>query len=478
MENNISIMTGGPGTGKSNTIIRICNHFNKNKIPFKILSPTGTSSQSLKDALSNHNKKNKDNEHNYGDDIMTIDKFIKMNDNLDNRDLQIEMIVIDEFSMVGLKKFNQLIRILNLVRILKKIIIVGDPNQLPSIQIGNILHDFINYGIYEQENMNNFMIQKKKLIPCATLTTVHRTDCDEIMQITNAIVCNTPEKIIGNTNDKFKYFNNLSNIYQRINSYKNEIHNTMLLIHTNKGDWGCDVINKEISNILVPTNSEYNGFKIKDRIICTKNGLYDTDKNLNNGDIFYMDNITQNPLIFHLSKYKESSEIIKINQTEISHFKLAWAISIHKSQGKEWNNVIVMIPNFNIHMLNRNLLYTATTRCKKECNILCESDSLLIKCLRNTIQLNPTILQIDNIFHRHKLTNHINENNNMTKDNQKIIPVEKKNILYNEQKITSCPNENNNAIKDTRKIIPVKKIKILHNKHSTYVQRSISDFFK
>lgn len=482
LRHNISIITGGPGTGKSNTIINICNHFHKTGITFKILSPTGTASRSLVNALDKNNKQNKERICDYFNDIITIDKFITTYNNLKQIDISTKVIIIDEFSMIGLKKFSQLIEILRLSESFNKMIIVGDPNQLPSIQTGNILHDLLYYGQYKQTQISELKIleSEKTCIPSTKLTTIHRTDCNEIMQVIDALIENIPKNIIGVRNCKFKYLNDLGSIYKCIQQYNNNIHDTMILIHTNKGDWGCDLMNKEISNILINSKIEHHGFKIGDRIMCTKNGLYCDNKiPLNNGDIFYINDMTFDPIIFHLQYYNKENncdiknETIKIKQSEIFKFKLAWIISIHKSQGKEWDNIIIMIPNFNVHMLNKNLLYTAVTRCKKECTILCEMDSLLKKCLDNKIQINPTLLQIKNISHNEYQRGYIIKKDMITELSTGAIHKTKSDIPILKQK-EIIPSLKQTIYSQSSN---VPKNKIMQIKQTGYTRHELSDFF-
>jgi len=411
LNNNISIITGGPGVGKSMTIAKICEFYNYNKTKYNILAFTGTAVQVVKDKLSEKNV-------NYDEkDIMTIDKFVTINTFQKSSKLDISALIIDEFSMVSLKKFYQLIKIMEKNNIYCQIIIVGDPDQLPSIKIGNLLNNLLDYGTFSKISKNGHTIYPKLInnsIPTTKLVVNQRVDKDNyIITLIQHIKDNNSSAITKINNAQFQYSNELNLVFKIIEQYKDDIENTMILIHTKKGEYGTIAINRRISDLLI-NNQEYVNnpfgkqeqlFKIGDRVMCIKNGIYN-DVNMNNGDIFYIIDIDQTQKFTIGKKRNNNIQVYEIFKgLFMSNFQLGWAMTVHKAQGKEWSRVVIIMPKIYEYMLTKNLLYTAVTRCKKECTILCEEyskftkDKLLIDCMNRKQLIYHTLLQNRNMYH-------------------------------------------------------------------------------
>ncbi|MBW0594325.1 ATP-dependent RecD-like DNA helicase [Mycoplasmopsis anatis] len=368
---NITIISGAPGTGKTFLIAKIIENLKHNNLTDQdkvlVLAPTGR-------AASNVSLKAKVK-------CKTIHSYLKIDE--DDADISTnvdelnekEVLIIDEFSMVNQKIFYKLLYNSKNIR---KIILIGDINQLPSISCGNLLKDFID----------------SKVITTCFLTLNHRSEYKEIPKHFNAII-NTNKnpsfdqevvKIIETNDDNF----NNTVVEQYLKKVKEfSLDDVVILIPTYKTEFGINQVNNLIQDKVNPkgkivtqiTNGQFKiEFRVGDKVIQTENRYED---NVFNGDIGYITNVENT-----LKKSGESSkhgkkitvdfksldgEVKRVTYNE-SAFKtqvsLAYAITIHKFQGSESDCVIFPFnPSFDF-MLNKKLIYTAVSRARKNLIII------------------------------------------------------------------------------------------------------------
>lgn len=418
MNNNLSIITGGPGTGKSSLIHIIYNYFKQKNTKCIVLTPTGTSSSVIRDklfAVNNHKITDEQNNKDQ-DDVMTIDKFILKCKRLDS---QPSIIILDEMSMIGIKKFYKLINILNKHDYITKIIMLGDPNQLPSIDIGNIFANLLNFGVYNTTDIKTHNIKiKDRLIknniPISYLKKNMRSSSLTLNKVFDGIINEKIDLILENNNNEFIYEQELLCIYKYIQKYKNDIKNTIVLTLTKKNSYGKNDLDNEIHNIILGKNIPM--FSIGDRIMCNKNKEYGTTKkyNINNGDIFYIKYKTSTE---YTIENENATEFILSNDEITNFFEIAWCITVHKAQGKEFKRVIIVIPKKTYNMLNKNLLFTAITRTKNECILLCSMYQLK-KGISVNYPIKRTLLEHTK-YHNVKNDNYISKDNRMNNPNDK-----------------------------------------------------------
>ncbi|VEU77204.1 ATP-dependent DNA helicase [Mycoplasmopsis columbina] len=349
MESSVSIISGFPGTGKSYLISKIfeelSNHYSEKKI--QVLTPTGKAAVNL---ITSKNI-----------DARTIHSFLKIKDAeelnfIDTNEKDVEVLIIDEFSMVEINLFNFL---LNSCPKLKKIILLGDAYQLPCIGPGNLLEDLINVEIFNT----------------TILDEIYRTDKKDIVDYFLDIKSNkfpqlSSESVKFEELEIGKYSTNITKYYsQKVAEYG--IDNVMVLIPINSLiDETNKILQKWYIDNYYPNSVSYPVFFnngelfLNDKVIQIVNNY---DKDVFNGEIGYFIGLNDagNFIIDFNSKHVEY-ELKEIKE----NLKLAYAISVHKFQGSEAVSIIFPVFSKYKHMLNNKLIYTATSRAKEDLLIL------------------------------------------------------------------------------------------------------------
>ncbi|WP_051619144.1 AAA family ATPase [[Mycoplasma] collis] len=351
LKNNLSIITGAPGTGKSEIlkylIDNLKNVFDKQKIV--VLTPTGKASIKLK----------KDNEF----DVKTIHSFLQ-SEKFEDRFIiknalkkDVEVLVIDEFSMVDLKIFNNLLNSLNILK-LKKIILIGDKDQISAIGYGNLLADFINSKIFKISYLIKNYRQKDKIGIINDSQKINES-------IFPDFTTNESRFISVNDNNFWTLLNqNIDNILT-----KYSINEIIILATIYKGEKGINQINDFMQNKIFRNNKEYflinnKKFFIGDRVIQNENNI---EENVMNGEIGYIKNIaTYKGEIKFIHIEFENEKNVKYNENDfIKYLNLAYCISVHKFQGSEAKVVIFSTINEYDFIFNKKIIYTAMTRAQE-----------------------------------------------------------------------------------------------------------------
>lgn len=371
LENRITVITGGPGTGKS-TIVKAITHLyiKMNKIEEKnigeaiaLLAPTGRAAKKLSEST--------------GLNASTIHRYLKWNK--DSNEFQVNefnknyqrLIIIDEMSMVDMNLFCYLLKgITSNIQL----VLVGDSSQLPSVGAGQVLNDIIasevftncklNY-IYRQSN-NSYIpilaneIKNKSLSP----DFIEKKDDYNFFSASGQMIRDT-----------------ITRICQMYITKGLTDRDIQVLAPMYKGLNGIDNINVLLRNLFNPSSSDKKEirigeviYRVGDKVLQLVN---DPDKGVYNGDIGYIDSIDT-------IKIPRESTVIKINfdnnsvlykKEDMFYVKHAYAISIHKSQGSEFSYVILPICNSYRKMLYNKLIYTGVSRAKKTLVIIGEEEA-------------------------------------------------------------------------------------------------------
>lgn len=378
--NPLSIITGGPGTGKTTVLKSILDIYSRiaKKKDVLLAAPTGLAARRMADATGNvavtlHSALglfHKDED----DEIIE-----ECND--DNR-LNADFIVIDESSMLDMKLMNIL---MDKVKDNVHILFVGDVDQLPSVGAGNVLREMINCD----------------LIATTHLDTVFRqTEMSRIA--VNAHSINDGQVRLNYGNDFSFIDTNSENIAEEIKRiYKEEItevgiENVQVLSPFKKrGSSGTIILNEIIRDMVNPKNSNNQltsnskSFRIGDKVMQTKN-----TENICNGDIGFVKGIAENEDGEKMLEVEFSgARIEKYLPDDLDKLELAYSITIHKSQGSEFSTVIIPILKEQYIMLRRNLIYTAVTRAKKKIVLVGERNAMFMAIGKNDIGKRNTRLK-------------------------------------------------------------------------------------
>ncbi len=371
INNGVSVITGGPGTGKTTIIKCILNILKNHKQVVTLLAPTGRAAKRMSesceaDASTIHRALMLDFGH--GRMETNHERFIYNERN----PLPSDVVIVDEVSMVDVQLMY------NLVSALKpttRLILVGDKNQLPSVGAGNVLADIISSGS----------------IPVSSLTKIYR-QADKSLIIYNAHAINNGEMPkIDNTSHDF-FFEKCSNsdeILRRILDMQSvriprflniEPQKIQVLAPLKAGVCGVDNINNQIQKIINPKKPNQPEVILGDVIFRKGDKVMQTQNNYNlewkrfdggrveygeavfNGDIGFISDVTEAGAV---EVTFEDGRIATYLKTDLGQLSLSYAITIHKSQGSEFDVVIMPVIGGASSILTRNLLYTGVTRAKK-----------------------------------------------------------------------------------------------------------------
>lgn len=367
----ISILNGFSGCGKSYTTKALLKAMDKLGVNYSLLAPTGKAAK----VLTGYTSVNAETIHR-ALGFRPPNNYVLNEDNQFNCDL----IVIDEFSMVDIFLFRSLIKAIDFNK--TRIMIIGDDAQLPSVQCGNLLHDFL----------------KATIIPTITLTTVFRYGDGGLMKVATDIrnsdiyLDNIKDVVTTFGKNKDYTFINIDqstvigylvSLYKKLlEKYKPE--DIYVLSAYKKGDFGSFVINnylqtvanKEHLNDLINIKSGDITFYKEDIIIQNVNNYKAEEYNENcdfnsesnnqifiaNGETGYVENIDGNSTVLNYN----SSKVV-YEKGDMLNVDLGYAMTTHRSQGSQNKVVILLTPKAHTFMLNSNLIYVAVTRAQEKC---------------------------------------------------------------------------------------------------------------
>lgn len=340
MTNKISILTGGPGTGKTHIIRNLieCIQGIDNRHKISLCSPTGKAAKKLEEAT--------------GFEASTIHKRINLNPEDDSNIEIIEdhFLIIDESSMIDAFLF---LKVMENIEDYTHILLVGDYNQIPSVRAGNILEDLIESKKIETTKLKKIFRQKKDS-PIIT-------NAKKILNKDNNLKYNeTFNFLIKNNNIETK--NEILNKVEDLLNNGDNFENIQIITPIKKGEIGKNQINQDIQKRF-NKNKKY--IKINDRILKEGDKVMQTKNNYDidiyNGSIGFIDEIINEETI--IVSFEGQKKIF--HNEDIEELDLAYAITIHKSQGSEFKNIIIPIDKSAQILNDKNLLYTAITRSRE-----------------------------------------------------------------------------------------------------------------
>ena len=381
LKNRITVITGGPGTGKTTIVKAIIeayksiNKISDSEVEEKIasLAPTGRAAKRLSEST--------------GLLSSTIHRFLKWNK--ENNEFGInefnkvfhKLIIIDEASMIDINLFASLLK--GLTDDIQ-IILVGDYNQLPSVGPGQVLKDIIESNV----------------IPVIELDLLYRQDEESYIPILSNEIKNNCVDNFLQPHDDYQFLkcnsdsikSNLCHIAKQIIDKGYNYKNFQIMAPTYLGLNGIDILNKTLQDVFNPNDGskkEYKSgnitYRENDKVLELVNM---PDDNVFNGDIGIIEEII--PATISESKREEiyinfDGNIIKYLPKDLNKIKHGYAISIHKSQGSEFDVVIIPLCMSYNRMLYRKLIYTGITRAKKKL-ILIGDPNAFIRGVQNNAE--------------------------------------------------------------------------------------------
>lgn len=377
VKHGIMILSGGPGTGKTTTINTIIRYFDEEGMDILLAAPTGRAAKRMTEAT--------------GYEARTIHRMLEINGGMEDgsrarferngeNPLEADVVIIDEMSMVDIYLFQSL---LEAVSVGTRLILVGDVDQLPSVGPGQVLQDLI----------------ESKSFPTVMLKKIYR-QAGESDIVMNAHRINMGQKIALNNKSKDFFFlprNDVQVIYKHMIQLITEKlpryveaqpYDIQVLTPMRKGSLGVETLNEILQRYLNPADPSRKEhaagdriFREGDKVMQIKNNYQleweivsqygiriDSGSGVFNGDIGTIRRIREESSTVQV-EYDEH-RLVEYTFSQLDEIELAYAITIHKSQGSEYPAVLLPLLSGPKILMNRNLLYTAVTRARKCVTIL------------------------------------------------------------------------------------------------------------
>lgn len=361
----IKVLTGDPGTGKTTTLkgllkylVILWNELYGKNPQVALCAPSGRAAQRMKESTKRH--------------AQTIHKLIEYQPYKDgeyfrdaNNPIDADIVIVDETSMMGLSLFAKLS---SAIRSGSFVLFVGDINQLPSVDCGDVLHDIISCGYVDICHLTEeFRQEAESLINVNAKRIIYGAGSQPLLQGPDfELISCTPGETAGR----------LDSIITDLLAV-NDPNSIQVLAPTKKGSCGVRNANVSLQKIFNPDKGGiwygYRNFKEKDRVIMEKNNY---KLNYFNGDIGYILKTGDVGITVEIG-----DETVIVPKENYCDMELAYAITIHKSQGSEYPYLVIVIQEESAGMLDVNILYTAVTRGMKKVIILYENN-----CLQKAMQ--------------------------------------------------------------------------------------------
>ncbi|MCI5739219.1 MAG: AAA family ATPase, partial [Ruminococcus sp.] len=361
----VLILTGGPGTGKTTTLNGILKLFEQQGLDIALAAPTGRAAKRMTELT--------------GREAKTMHRLLEVEwdehdrpvfkRNLRNP-LECDALVLDELSMVDISLFASLMQALPFGC---RLIMVGDSDQLPPVGAGNVLADLIASDLLPVVELTEVF---RQAMGSLIVTNAHRIVAGEMPELTRKdgdfFLMERPNPYAASQTIAALYAKRLPEAYKF--SPQNDI---QVLCPSKKGETGTVHLNKILQDLVNPAADEkkeltvgFRTFRVGDKVMQTKNN-YDivweksdgeTGEGIFNGDIGVIENIDIHTETVQICFDDRSAVLAKEQMTDV---ELAYAVTVHKSQGSEFPAVIMPVVAVLPNLCYRNLLYTAVTRAKQ-----------------------------------------------------------------------------------------------------------------
>jgi exodeoxyribonuclease V alpha subunit len=373
VNSGLLILTGGPGTGKTTTINTIIRFFESEEMEILLAAPTGRAAKRMTEAT--------------GYEARTIHRLLELSgvpgdersvgmhfERNEENPLDADAVIIDETSMVDINLMQSLLKAINPGT---RLILVGDVNQLPSVGPGNVLRDMIDSGCFN-------VVMLTKIFRQATQSDI----------VVNAHKINGGEKIsLGKKSNDFLFIKRedpnaiinaiITLVQDKLPGYVHaDIFDIQIMTPMRKGAMGVERLNTILQEFLNPPaedklQKEANGiiYRVGDKVMQIKNNYniewevrnkygipVDKGTGIYNGDMGIIREI--NSFAELITVEFDESRLVEYSYKQLEELELAYAITIHKSQGSEYPAVVIPVFSGPRMLMTRNLIYTAVTRAK------------------------------------------------------------------------------------------------------------------
>jgi len=379
VKNKVSVITGGPGTGKTTIIKGIISIFKDAKMKILLAAPTGRAAKRMSEATSMP--------------ACTIHRLLESEGETFAKDqdsqLEGDVLIVDESSMIDISLMNALVKAIPLGM---RLIMVGDVDQLPSVGSGNVLRDVIDSEVIPTVRLKKIFRQEKG---SRIIDNAHLVNEGKMPNLTNGLESDFFFIRKENAADIQAEIVDLvlNRLPAKYNLYPNEI---QVLSPQRKTIIGVNELNNILQDKINPGEVCYQTescqLRVSDKVMQTRN---DREKGVFNGDIGV------------ITEYKHSDErkelwsvVVKFDDKEVEYkmdelcdLDLAYATTVHKSQGSEYPIVVIPVSMAHYAMLKRNLLYTAITRAKNICILVGTEQAISAMVANNDIEKRNTKLR-------------------------------------------------------------------------------------
>ncbi len=380
----ISILTGGPGTGKTSILRSLTEILRAKKVSIQMAAPTGRAAQRLAETASGH--------------AQTLHRLLKYDPAEgaftanEDRPLKTDFIIVDEASMLDVRLAASL---LQAVPARAHLLLVGDTDQLPSVGAGNVLNDLIRSGAVTITRLDTIYRQEEE---SAIVATAHAINEGRVVMPHKVA---DPEELDPELDLQFLEARSPEECLEKLLRLCTKtlphglgidpVRQAQVLAPMHKGVVGVANLNAEIQAALNPDGPafQYGSLRYRpgDKLIQLRNNY---DKNIFNGDLGTVTRV--NPEGGTLTASFDGDEHT-FERGDLSDLSLAYAISIHKSQGSEYPVVIIPILKQHYMMLRRNLIYTAITRGRRKVLLIGDPDAYAMAVRNNETGTRHTFLR-------------------------------------------------------------------------------------
>ena len=411
VESGLVIITGGPGTGKTTTINAIIKLFEMQNMEILLAAPTGRAAKRMTETT--------------GMEAQTIHRLLELNGNPEEggsmrfernelNPLEADVIIIDEMSMVDIYLMYSLLKA---VTVGTRLILVGDVNQLPSVGPGKVLKDIISSEKFNVVRLSEIFRQAAE---SDIITNAHKINAGQSIRLDNK----SKDFFMLSMSSSIQIQRALvSLIAEKLPPYVNATkYDIQVLTPSRKGELGVENLNKILQLYINPPSTDKRErqwgeviFRENDKVmqikndyqmewkIVTKKGLTIKEgSGVFNGDCGIIREI--NEFAGTVTVEFDEGKLVEYTGATLEELELAYAITIHKSQGSEYPAVIIPLLNAPRPLLNRNLLYTAVTRARK-CVTIVGSENSVNEMIQNESEMKRNSGLVDSIIEMEEADN-------------------------------------------------------------------------